>query len=112
MPQYDGSGRPLNNTARLIAAGQTTAQLSVSADNTRGRDYLERVVITQASTLGGVVTVFDGTIAMLALNAQVTGYTGPNVHNFELNIVSDTTKGFNVTTGASVSCLCVGRFGG
>lgn len=110
MPYYDASGQAYPNKSQRIAASQTTAQLSAINDSCPGRDYLERVVVTAASTLGGAVTVFDGTVAILTHNAQVTGYLGPNVYTYEFGTVSTTTKGFNITTGASVSCLAVGRW--
>jgi hypothetical protein len=42
--------------------------------------------------------------------AQLTGYLGDNVWTYELGVLCDSTKGFNITTGASVSCLAVGKF--
>lgn len=95
---------------RKVAASQTTAQVSVSADQTKGRDYLHRVIITAVTTAVGAVTVFDGTTSLLVHNAQVTGYTGSNVYVYEVGVLADSTKGFNVTTGSSISAVCVGRF--
>ena len=111
MPKYDDSGRPLNNSYVKIAASATTAQLSVPSDVTRGRDYLDRIIITAASSAApGAVTVFDGTVPVL-VHAFASG--APDLLKmYEVNLISDTTKGFNVTTGTSVSVVCVGRFGG
>jgi hypothetical protein len=95
---------------KVIAASQTTSQVSRAGDGIVGKDYLERVIVTAASTLGGAVSVFDGTNTLLVHNAQVTAYTGSNVYVYEIGVACDTTKGFNITTGASVSCLAVGRF--
>ena len=102
---------PAKRVFRKIAASSTTAAVSVPGDQVKGRDYLERVVITAASTAApGAVTVFDGATSLLVHNAQLSGYTGTNVYTYNLGITSDTTVGFNVSCGTSVSCLCVGIF--
>jgi hypothetical protein len=95
---------------KVVAASQTTSPISRPGDGIVGKDYLERVVITAASSLGGAVTVFDGTTTLVTHIAQLTGYLGDNVWVYELGVLCDSTKGFNITTGASVSCLAVGRF--
>jgi hypothetical protein len=95
---------------KVVAASQTTSPISKPGDGIVGKDYLERVVVTAASTLGGAVVVFDGTTALVTHNAQVTAYAGTNVYTYELGVLCDSTKGFNITTGASVSCLAVGKF--
>jgi hypothetical protein len=95
---------------KVVAASQTTSQVSKAGDGIVGKDYLERVILTAATTAVGAVTVYDGTTALLVHNAQVTGYTGSNVYVYELGVACDSTKGFNITTGASISCLAVGRF--
>jgi hypothetical protein len=100
----------MSYTYRKVAASQTTAQISISDNQTKGRDYLHRVIVTALSTAGGAVTVFDSTVSLLVHNAQVTGNLGSNVFVYDVGVVSDTTKGFNVTTGSSVSVVCVGRF--
>jgi hypothetical protein len=108
MPRYDAGGRAVNNRNVAVAAGQTTAQISVS-----GRcqdDYLERVIITQATTAVGAVNVFDGTTSILLHNAQVTGYLGSNVHVYDIGTMCTSTKGFVITTGSSVTCVAVGWF--
>lgn len=110
MPQYTDSGLPRRNVYKTVAASQTTQQISVAGDQVVGRDYLERVIVTAASTLGGAITVFDGGTALLVHNAQVTGYTGTNVYIYDVGVTSITTKGFNVTTGSSVSCVLIGNF--
>jgi hypothetical protein len=98
------------NVYKKVAAGQTTAQISTPSDGIRGNDYLERVIITCATTAVGAVSVFDGTTSLLVHNALVTGNLGTNVYTYELGVLCDSTKGFNVTTGASVSVVCIGRF--
>ncbi len=110
MPQYTDSGLPRQNVWKNVAAGVTTGQVSVSGDAVKGRDYLERVILTAVTTAVGAVTVFDGTQALLVHNAQVTGFLGSNVTVYDIGVTSQTTKGFNVTTGSSISCLCIGNF--
>jgi hypothetical protein len=110
MTQFDKSVARACNYKK-IAAGQTTAQVSVSGDGIRGNDYLERVVVVAASTAApGAVSVFDGTTSLLVHNAQITGYTLSNVYVYEIGVLCDSTKGFNITTGTSVSALAIGRF--
>jgi hypothetical protein len=110
MPQYDLSGRALNNRTKKIAAGQTTAQVSVSGDSVPARDFCERLVITAASTAApGVVTLFDGTTTLFA-HQFVAGTMTELTQSIEINAVAESTKGFNITTGTSVSVLFVGRF--
>ena len=95
---------------KKVAAAQTTAQVSLSGDQVKGRDYLDRVIITAVTTAVGAVSIFDGTTALLVHNATITGNLGSNVYVYELGVTADSTKGFNVTTGSSVSVVCVGMF--
>ena len=96
---------------KIVAASQTTAQISVSNDGCPGRDYIERLVITAASTAApGTVTLLDGTT-----NVGVYGFVAASMVNLtqvvDLGILATSTKGFNITTGTSVSVVAVGRFG-
>jgi hypothetical protein len=110
MPQYDASGRALNNRYKKIAASQTTAQVSVSGDSVAGRDYCDSLIITAASTAApGVVTLFDGTTSLVA-HQFVAGTMTDLTWKVEVNAVADSTKGFNITTGTSVSVIFVGRY--
>jgi hypothetical protein len=110
MPQYTDSGLPRKSVYKTVAASQTTANISTPNDAVKGRDYLERVIITAATTLVGAVSVFDGGTTILTHNAQVTGFTGSNVTIYDIGITANTTAGFNVTTGSSVTCVCIGNF--
>jgi len=109
MPYYLG-GQPQNNRWKSVAVSQTTLQISASGDGVAGRDYIERVVITAGSTVApGVVTLFDGATVIFAhqfVQATMTSL----VQEIPLSIVADTTKGFNITTGTSVTAVVVGRF--
>jgi hypothetical protein len=110
MPFYDSHGKPLNNLSKVVAASQTTANISTPSNAVVGRDYCERIIVNTASTLGGIVTLFDGTTALITHIAQVTGKTGTNVEVYEVNAIATSTAGFNITTGSSVACTFIGRF--
>jgi hypothetical protein len=65
MAFYSADGRLVATTPKLVAAGQTTAQLSGSGNANERGDYVERLVITAASTAApGTVTLFDGTTTL------------------------------------------------
>ena len=110
MPLVNPNAQPPKLKYAKVAAGQTTAQISTPADSVKGRDYLERLIIIAASTAApGVVTLFDGTTAVLAHQFVAAGmYT--LIDTLELGITANSTKGFNITTGTSVSVVAVGRF--
>ena len=88
-----------------VAAGQTTAQIS-RAGNAKG-DYLDRVILIPASTAAGGITLYDGGTAILA---SAVPKASELVVTVELGITSQTSKGFNITTGSSMAILAVGRF--
>jgi hypothetical protein len=100
----------LPKKAISVAASQTTAQISASGNAVAGRDYLERVVVTSASTAApGAVTVFDGAQSIL-VHTMPSAFTSSLVTVYELGLTAQTTKGFNITTGTSVSCVAIGNF--
>jgi hypothetical protein len=117
MPNMvDGSGRALKNSRyKQVAAGQTTVQISSSvgglaSDGIPGRDYISHLIITAASTAApGAVTLFDGTTALVVhgWNATVAAELAQTI---VINCIAESTKGFNITTGTSVSVVAVGRF--
>lgn len=96
-----------------VAAGQTTAQISRAGDGElgpRGYDYCSHVIITGASTAApGAVTLFDGTTSLFVHSLHPTQQT-ELVQVVQVGVTSKSTKGFNVTTGTSVSCVVVGKF--
>jgi hypothetical protein len=105
---YKSLGLP--KKAVSVAASQTTANISTPGDAVVGRDYLEKVVVTSASSAApGAVTVFDGAQSLL-VHTLPSGFTGSLVYVYELGLTAQTTKGFNVTTGTSVSCILIGNF--
>lgn len=111
MPNMIVGGQPLANTRyKAVAAGVTTAQISASGDGVPGRDYLSHVIITAASTAApGKVTVFDGTTQLCAHGWNATVAT-ELVQTIIIDCIAESTKGFNITTGTSVSAVAVGRF--
>ena len=112
MPnKVDGSGRALPNSNYLkVAAGQTTAQVSVSRDGAVGQDYISHLLITAASTAApGAVTLFDGTTSLLVHTWSATVAT-EIMQTIVVDCIAQSTKGFNITTGTSVSVVAVGRF--
>ena len=112
MPNmYDGSGRALPNTRyKSVAAGVTTGQVSVAGDEVPGRDYISHLIITAASTAApGKVTLFDGTTQLVAHGWNATVAT-ELAQTIIIDCIAESTKGFNITTGTSVSVVAVGRF--
>jgi hypothetical protein len=100
-------GYPLQLKWKTVVASATTAPISAPGDGVPGR---ERVIVTAATTLVGTVTVFDGDTSLLVHNAAHTGFPGSNVTVYEIGVHAQTTEGFNITTGSSVSCMAIGRF--
>jgi hypothetical protein len=112
MPNmYDASGRALANSKYVkVAASQTTAQISTAGDGVPRRDYLSHIIVTAASTAApGLVTVFDGTTSLLVHGWNATVAT-ELVQTVVVDCIAESTKGFNITTGTSVSVVAVGRF--
>src|SRR5262245_46038146 len=112
MPNtVDGSGRMLPNTKyKRVGAGATTTNISVAGDGVPGRDYVSHIIITAASTAApGAVTLLDGTTAILVhlMNATVASELCQTI---VVDCLAESTKGFQVTTGTSVSAVVVGRF--
>ena len=94
-----------------VAAAQTGAKLGGA---TAGKnDFLARLVITVATAATSTVTVYDGdpagtddvTVLTIAANTPI------GVYEFEVGVRS-VVGAFHVTTGAGVSVLAVGQFGG
>jgi hypothetical protein len=112
MPNmYDGSGRALPNSRYTkVAAGQTTAQLGVVGDKCVGRDYVSHLIITAASTAApGTVTLLDGSTSLLVHGWNATVAT-ELVQTIVVDAICESTLGFRITTGTSVSVVAVGRW--
>ena len=87
-----------------VAASQTTAPVGGIGC------YLESVTIVPATTASGAVTVYDGSTAIVSVPAAAAlGQSAP--YCLQLGIrATNASTGFKITTGASVSCIAVGRF--
>jgi hypothetical protein len=110
MPNTYYAGVPQPNKYKKVAAGQTTSQISVPGDGISGKDYCSHLIITAASTAApGTVTLFDGTTSLLVHGWNATVAT-ELVQTVVVDCVCESTKGFNITTGTSVSVVFVGRF--
>jgi hypothetical protein len=112
MPNMvDGGGRLLPNSKYTkVVAGQTTANISTAGDGVPGRDYISHLIITAASTAApGAVTLLDGTTSLCVHSFQAATF-GSLVETVIIDAVASSTKGFNITTGTSVSVVAVGRF--
>lgn len=108
MPQYDGSGREQEHSMyKVVAASQTTAQISTSGDGAVG-DYLHRMIINWASSAAGAVTLLDGSTTVIAFPALAGGDS--KIQTYDLGLSATSTKGWVVTTGSSVAIIAVGRF--
>ena len=95
---------------KSVAAAQTTAQLSASGNAAERGYFLAGVQVTWSSSATGTVIVYDGATALTTIPSPITGATDITPRFVEFGITAQTTKGFNITTGSSVSCIAIGRF--
>ena len=86
-----------------FAAG-TTHIMSTAA-------YLDRLVVIPVSTGAGVVTLSDGSTAIVSIPAAGHGID-PKPYAIPLGIQNTSTAGFKLVLGASVSAIAVGGFVG
>ena len=91
---------------KTVAASQTTAQ--ISREGSGNGDVLHTLTVFAPSSTPGAITLFDGSNTIGTIPAGAGDGTKP--YTLLLDITSNTSKGFNITTGASVSVLAVGRF--
>jgi hypothetical protein len=88
----------------------TTTNISTAGDGVPGRDYISHLIITAASTAApGTVTLFDGTTSILIHGWSATVAT-ELVQTVNVDCLAESTKGFGITTGSSVSVVAVGRW--
>ena len=113
MPDFKigPDGKILDSSGyKIVAAGVTTAQISPAGNANERGDFIAQLVITAASTAApGTVTLFDGTTAVGVYGFVPAGMDALT-QNVYLGIQATSTKGFNITTGTSVSCVAIGRF--
>ena len=89
---------------KAIAAGQTTAPICGEGG------YIARIQVANATSAAGAWSLLDGTTVIYAGPTPVGSAAPQLTYNVDLGIFADTTKGFNITTGASVSVLVSGNF--
>ena len=87
---------------KLVAAGQTTAQICGEGG------FIHTYTVIPASSGAGVTTLIDGSTTLLTTPTFVGGAPIPQPTQYVLDIIADSTAGFKVTTGASVSVLVTG----
>jgi hypothetical protein len=94
----------LRRTEYMTFAAGTTHILSTAA-------YLDRLVVVPVSTAAGVVTLSDGTTAIVSIPAAAHAID-PKPYVVQLGIQNQSTAGFKLVLGASVSAIAVGGFVG
>lgn len=113
MPQYETPGREWEHSQyKVVLASCSTTQVSTISDAAVG-DYLHQLIVVPASSAAGVVTVFDGATAVLSIPAVAgsgTGTVTPPPYTLKCGMAAVTTQGWNITCGASVHAIAVGRF--
>lgn len=109
MPQFQSAGLEQEHSQYVrVEASQTTAQISRSNDGTAGRDYLHHLIVFPGSSAVGAISIYDGATTIGVIPALAGGDSKP--YTLPIGLTCVTTKGFNITTGASVAVVAVGRF--
>ena len=94
----------------LIAASQSVQVMGPSTGTTKtpGTQYLSHLIIVPETTGAGTVAIKDG--ADTAINVFVSG-TLPSTQSFVVPLrMKNMTGSWQVTTGANVHVIAVGRF--
>jgi hypothetical protein len=92
----------------LIAPSQSAQVLGPGTATTKTGDILERLIIVPETTAAGTVSIKDGADA--AINVFVAG-TLSDLHTINIPIGARSMTGsWQVTTGANVHVIAVGRF--
>jgi hypothetical protein len=88
---------------KVVAAGQTTSQIC----NAGG--FIHTYTVIPASSGAGTSALLDGSTTIFTTPTFVGGAeTKP--YTLTLNIQSESTSGFKITTGASVSVIVSGNY--
>ena len=96
------------NTYNTIAASQTAQALTGGGGGATG-DYLSHCVVIPTSTSPGVVTILDNSTAIYSFPGGSTSLS--NLVPFTIPVGAKSTSGaWKITTGASLSVVCVGKF--
>ncbi len=86
---------------KTVAASQTTAQVCDPGG------YIESITVIPASSTPGVVTLIDGSTNVMAIVAGAGAGTQP--FTVRVGGYSESSQGFKITTGASVSVFVSGN---
>jgi phosphoglucomutase len=73
--------------------------------------YLDRLIVIPVSTAAGVVTLSDGTTAIMSIPAA-SHSIDPHTYSVPLGIRNTAAAGFKIVLGANVSAIAVGGFVG
>lgn len=96
------------NTYNTIAASQTAQALTGGSGGLTG-DYLSHCVVQPASTSPGVVTILDNATTVFSFPGGASSLS--NLAPFTIPIGALSVSGaWKITTGASVSVVCMGKF--
>lgn len=90
---------------KTVAAAQTTAQICGEGG------FINTLTIIPASSGGQGVSLLDGSTTIMTTPTHAGG-TGARAYSMVLNIFSESSGGFKVTTGTSVSVIVSGNFSG
>jgi hypothetical protein len=88
---------------KSVAAGQTTSQIC------RPGGFINTYTVMPLSSGAGTTALLDGSTTVFTTPTFVGGAeTKP--YTLTLNIQSESTEGFKITTGASVSVIVSGNY--
>lgn len=98
-----------NTDYELVAAGQTAQVLGPATATTLTGAVLERLVIVPETTAPGLVAIKDGADA--AINVYTGGTVSAELQPIIVEVDARSRTGsWQVTTGANVHVIAVGRF--
>jgi hypothetical protein len=93
-----------NFNYKVIPSGSTTATVCGEGG------FISTYTVVPLSSAATTTTLFDGTTAVFITPVH-TGIAGSRPYTLQLNIFSESTAGFKVSTGSSVSVVISGNFG-
>lgn len=102
------AGATPGRTYNTIAASQTAQALTGGSGGATG-DYLSHCVVIPTSTSPGVVTIYDNSTTVYAFPGGSSSLS--NLVPFTIPVGAVSVSGaWKITTGASLSVVCVGKF--
>ncbi len=97
---------PSGDEYETVATGQTAQVLGATG---AAGDYLDHVVCFPTSTTPGVVTILDNATTWGSFPGGVSSIS--TLHPFTIDVRATSVSGaWKITTGANISCVCVGDF--